>query len=153
MTQANARSITGGAPHWRLSGVCYGVAGRAILGPVDLALAGGRVHGLIGPNGAGKTTLIRLLTGELPPDSGSVRLGAAVEMVTLDQKREGLDPSESLKQAITGGRGDMIEVAGERRHYMGYLKDFLFTPDQAGTPVAVLSGGERGRLMLARALA
>jgi ATP-binding cassette subfamily F protein uup len=134
-------------------GIAKSFGGRPIVRDFSTRIARGDRLGLIGPNGAGKTTLIRLLTGELPPDAGSVRLGSAVEMVTLDQKREGLDPTDSLKQAITGGRGDMIEVAGERRHYMGYLKDFLFTPDQAGTPVSVLSGGERGRLMLARALA
>lgn len=134
-------------------GIAKSFGDRPIVANFSTRIARGDRLGLIGPNGAGKTTLIRLLTGELAPDSGSVRLGAAVEMVTLDQKREGLDPNDSLKQAITGGRGDMIDVAGERRHYVSYLKDFLFTPDQAGTPVSVLSGGERGRLMLARALA
>jgi ATP-binding cassette subfamily F protein uup len=128
-------------------------AGRVIVEGFSTRVARGDRLGLIGPNGAGKTTMVNLLTGVIPPDRGTVRMGAAVEMVTLDQKREGLDPAQSLREAMNGGRGDMIEVAGQPKHVMSYLKDFLFTAEQAGTPVGVLSGGERGRLMLARALA
>ena len=109
--------------------------------------------GLIGPNGAGKTTLLKLLTGQLAPDEGKIKLGRTLEMVTLDQKRESLDPSWSLKEALAGEGGDTVFVAGQPRHVMSYMKDFLFQPEQAGTPIGRLSGGERGRLMLARALA
>ena len=113
---------------------------------------GSRV-GLVGPNAVGKTTLLHMLTGILAPDTGTVRLGANVEMITLDQHRESLDPAWTLTEALTGGKGDTVFIEGQPRHVIGYMKDFLFTPNQARTPIGALSGGERGRLMLARALA
>ncbi|PWB84186.1 MAG: elongation factor 3 [Methylocystaceae bacterium] len=109
--------------------------------------------GIVGANGAGKTTLVNLLTGALAPDRGEVRLGAALAMATLDQSRASLDPQTTLKDALTGGGSDFVEINGERKHVVGYMKDFLFGPEQARTPIGRLSGGERGRLMLARALA
>ena len=84
---------------------------------------------------------------------GSVKLGASLSMVTLDQRRESLDPMATLADTLTGGGSDYVEVAGERKHVIGYMRDFLFAPEQARTPVSALSGGERGRLLLARALA
>ncbi len=108
--------------------------------------------GVIGANGAGKTTLISLLTGALAPDSGEVRIGSNVLMATLDQKRASLKASTTLVDALTGGGSDYVTINGERRHVIGYMRDFLFGPEQARTPIERLSGGERGRLMLARAL-
>ncbi|MCO5145268.1 MAG: ABC-F family ATP-binding cassette domain-containing protein [Aquamicrobium sp.] len=108
--------------------------------------------GFVGPNGAGKTTLLKMLTGMLAPDSGTVRLGANLEIAALDQKRE-LDPGETLAHYLTDGRGDSVIVNGEEKHVVSYMKDFLFKPEQARTPVRELSGGERARLVLARILA
>jgi ATP-binding cassette subfamily F protein uup len=115
-------------------------------------LRGDRV-GIVGPNGAGKTTLLNLLTGTLAPDKGEVKLGTNLETVILDQRRDDLDPAQTLSQALTGGAGDTVRVGEQTRHVMSYMKDYLFGPEQANTPVGVLSGGERGRLTLARAFA
>ncbi|MES2600964.1 MAG: ATP-binding cassette domain-containing protein [Pseudomonadota bacterium] len=126
---------------------------RPIVDDFSIRVARGDRIGIVGPNGAGKTTLISMLTGADAPDTGTIRLGANIEMVTLDQHRESLDPKTTLADALTGGRGDSIMVNGTPKHVIGYMKDFLFTSEQARTPLEVLSGGERGRLMLARALA
>jgi ATP-binding cassette subfamily F protein uup len=115
-------------------------------------MRGDRV-GIVGPNGGGKTTLLNLLTGALSPDAGDVRLGTNLVQVTLDQRRESLDPEQGLAEALTGGSGDTVTVGGQSRHVIGYMKDFLFRPEQARTPVGVLSGGERARLTMARAFA
>ena len=126
---------------------------RVIVRDFSIRIQRGDRLGIIGPNGAGKTTLINLLIDALPPDSGSVRLGVNIEMATLDQHRESLDPTTTLSDALTGGRGDMVMIGGQPRHVTTYMKDFLFTPEQKNTPLSALSGGERGRVMLARALA
>jgi ATP-binding cassette subfamily F protein uup len=126
---------------------------KRIVQRLDLRVLRGDRLGIIGPNGAGKTSLLRLLTGEIAPDSGRIALGASLSVVTLDQQRRQLNPTTTLADTLTGGGGDQVEVAGQKRHVIGYMKDFLFRPEQARTPVGLLSGGERGRLMLARALA
>ena len=117
-----------------------------------------RVHrgdriAIVGPNGAGKTTLLKLLIGELSPQKGNVKLGQGLLMAKLDQNRSKLHPEQSLAAAVTDGSGDTVMVAGKPRHVMNYLQDFLFTPQQARTPVKVLSGGERARLLLAKLFA
>ena len=109
--------------------------------------------GIVGPNGAGKTTLLNLLTGALKPDSGRVSLGANLQIVTLDQSRASLDPAMTLQEALTPGGGDVVTAGGSTKHVAAYMSDFLFTPEQARMPVSALSGGERGRVLLARALA
>ncbi|PSO15279.1 ATP-binding cassette domain-containing protein [Bradyrhizobium sp. MOS003] len=134
-------------------GVTKAYGDRMIVDNFSTRIQRGDRLGIIGPNGAGKTTLVNLLTGAAQPDSGTIRLGANLEVATLDQHRESLDPKSTLAEALTGGRGDQIMVGGKPKHVVGYMKDFLFAQEQRGTPVEVLSGGERGRLMLARALA
>lgn len=111
-------------------------------------MRGDRV-GIIGPNGAGKTTLIQLLLGHLKPDSGTVKLGTRLEISYFDQHREQLDPDKSVRDSVADGN-DTVTINGRNKHVMGYLKDFLFSPDRANSPVSVLSGGERNRLLLAR---
>ncbi|TMK51099.1 MAG: ABC-F family ATP-binding cassette domain-containing protein [Alphaproteobacteria bacterium] len=126
---------------------------RRIVDGFSIRLQRGDRIGIVGPNGAGKTTLVNLLTGADAPDSGTIRLGANIEMATLDQHRESLDPKWTLADALTGGRSDHVMVGGKPKHVVSYMKDFLFAQEQMRTPLEVLSGGERGRLMLARALA
>ncbi len=126
---------------------------RAVVHDLSLRVLRGDRLGIVGANGAGKTTLLRLLTGREPPDAGTVEVGASLRPVTLDQMRAGLDPARTLSDTLTDGGGDQVQVGTEKRHVIGYMRDFLFRPEQARTPVGVLSGGERGRLMLACALA
>lgn len=126
---------------------------RTIVSPFSLRVHRGDCIGLVGPNGAGKTTLLKMLTGQLEPDSGTVKLGTNLDIATLDQKREELNPDDTLAHYLTDGRGENLLVNGEVKHVTGYMKDFLFQPEQARTPIRNLSGGERARLMLARILA
>jgi ATP-binding cassette subfamily F protein uup len=134
-------------------GLSKSYEGVCIVRDFSMRIQRGDALGLIGPNGAGKTTLLNMLTGVLSPDEGSMRLGVNIKMVSLDQNRESLDPDWTLSEALNGGGSDMVSVGGKQRHVVSYMKDFLFTPNQAKTPVSALSGGERGRLMLARAFA
>ncbi|MDO8960118.1 MAG: ATP-binding cassette domain-containing protein [Rhodocyclaceae bacterium] len=108
--------------------------------------------GVIGPNGVGKTTLLRLILGELEPDSGTIRRGTKMEVAYFDQFRAQLDPEASLAEIISPG-SDYVEIGGARKHVVGYLGDFLFAPQRARSPVKSLSGGERNRLLLARLFA
>jgi ATP-binding cassette subfamily F protein uup len=127
-------------------------AERPIVKDLSLRLQRGDRLGLIGANGAGKSTLIRLILGLLEPDSGTVRLGANVQVAYFDQMREQLDPEKSVIETISPG-SDWIEIGRERKHVVTYLGDFLFAPQRANSPVKALSGGERNRLLLARLFA
>ncbi len=127
--------------------------GRApIVRDLSLRIMRGDRIGLVGPNGAGKTTLLRLLLGELAPTAGSVRLGTRLEVAYFDQLRAELELEKTVIENVAEGR-EYIEINGERRHVIGYLQDFLFSPDRVRTPVKALSGGERNRLLLARLFA
>ncbi|GAB0114053.1 ATP-binding cassette domain-containing protein [Acidisoma sp. C75] len=126
---------------------------RPVVRDLDLRVLRGDRLGIIGPNGAGKSTLLGLLTGRIAPDTGQVKIGTNLEMVTLDQQRASLDPARTLAETLTDGHGELVQVGSEKRHVIGYMKDFMFKPEQARTPVGTLSGGERGRLLLACALA
>ncbi len=126
--------------------------GRPIVSDFSTKIIRGNRIGVVGPNGAGKTTLIKLLTKKMAPDSGFVRIGKNLEEAYFDQNRFSLDPKKTLWQTLCN-EGDHIWVRGSYRHVVAYLKDFLFTPEQAKSPVAALSGGEKNRLMLAKVLA
>jgi len=124
-----------------------------VLRGASMQLAAGDRLAVIGPNGAGKTTLLRLLTGQLAPDEGSVRHGALLSVGYIDQRRESLDLYATPWQTLCPEGGDHVLVQGQFRHVVGYLRDFLFRPEQVRTPLRALSGGERNRLLLARQLA
>ncbi|HUS53191.1 MAG TPA: ATP-binding cassette domain-containing protein [Thermohalobaculum sp.] len=126
----------------------------------SIRIARGERIALVGPNGVGKTTLLKVLTGEMAPDSGSIRIGSNIEMAVFDQNRLALDPKASLWESLTGdralgvkGNSDQVMVRGRPRHVIAYLKDFLFDERQARGPASALSGGERARLLLARIMA
>jgi ATP-binding cassette subfamily F protein uup len=133
------------------AGKSYGE--RTIVKDFSYRLLKGNRVGVIGANGSGKTTLVNLLTGVIEPDTGSVRLGTNVQMARLDQDRGKLLDDTTLAEVLTEGHGDSVIVDGKPRHVISYMKDFLFAAEQARQPVSVLSGGERARLLLAKALA
>jgi ATP-binding cassette subfamily F protein uup len=139
-----------------LTGVSKKFTDVEVIKNLDLIVSRGDRLGLIGPNGAGKTTLIKLILGTLQPDSGSVRLGTNVQPAYFDQMREALDPEKTVAETISPG-SEWVEIAGRsgptRKHIMSYLGDFLFPPRRAQSPVRMLSGGERNRLLLARLFA
>jgi ATP-binding cassette subfamily F protein uup len=134
-------------------GVSKAFGDLSVVSDVSIRIMRGDRVGIVGPNGAGKTTLVNVLTGRMAPDAGEVKIGANVQMHVLDQRRATLDGDVSVKDFLTGGHGETLSVGGVTKHYASYMKDFLFTPEQARTPLRVLSGGERGRLVLAKALA
>ncbi|MDQ8732739.1 ATP-binding cassette domain-containing protein [Bradyrhizobium sp. LHD-71] len=150
---AAATAEKSGAMVLEAKGLSIAFDDRPIVVDFSTRIQRGDRIGIVGPNGSGKTTLVSLLTGALPPDAGTLRLGVNLEMATLDQHRESLDGETTLADALTGGRGDTVMIGDKPKHVVSYMQDFLFAKEQMRTPLRVLSGGERGRLMLARALA
>ena len=134
-------------------GVAKSYGGKQVIRDFTLRIHRGDRVGIVGPNGAGKTTLLKLLTGVLLPDGGNIKLGTGLEIAKLEQNRTELHPEDNLADALTGGGSDTVFVGGKPRHVVSYMQDFLFTPAQARTPVKVLSGGERARLLLAKLFA
>ncbi|WP_420398116.1 ATP-binding cassette domain-containing protein [Nioella sp.] len=141
-------------------GISKSFDGKTIFKPFDLRILRGDRVAFVGPNGVGKTTLLKVLTGEIAPDSGIVTHGTNLEMAVFDQTRAALDPNATLWDALAldpsmavSGASDQVMVRGAPRHVVGYLKDFLFDERQARAPVRSLSGGEKARLLLARLMA
>jgi ATP-binding cassette subfamily F protein uup len=130
-------------------GISKAFGGAPVVADASVRVMRGDRVGLIGPNGSGKTTMLRLLIGELEPDSGDIRRGTNVTVAHYDQQREQLDPERTVFDTVADGH-DTVIVNGEPRHVHGYLRDFLFPRERAASPVKALSGGERNRLLLAR---
>ncbi len=126
---------------------------KIILDQFNLRLQRGSRIGIVGKNGSGKTSFLRLLVGEIEPDSGKVKLARDLSLSYFDQKRKDLHPDYSLHRVLCPGGSDYIDVMGKSRHVCGYLKDFLFDPAMVHHPVSALSGGQKNRLMLAKILA
>ena len=141
-------------------GITKSFGDQTIVERFDMRIERGERIALIGPNGVGKTTLLNMLTGQLAPDAGEVKLGTNLTLAVFDQNRATLDPNASLWDSLTqdkelgvSGRNDQIMVRGKPKHVVGYLKEFLFDEAQARGPVRALSGGEKARLLLARLMA
>jgi ATP-binding cassette subfamily F protein uup len=153
MNIALASSGVSGQRVIEAKGVSKAYGERILLKDFSTRILRGDRVAIVGPNGAGKTTLLKLLLGEVAPDSGSVKLGANLEVAYIDQARADLKPDMLLRDVLTPLGGDQVMVRGQPRHVISYAKDFLFTDAQIRQPVKSLSGGERNRLLLARALA
>ena len=148
-----SQSETSGKVIFEANGIFKSYSNRPIVKDFSVKIKRGDRIGFIGKNGIGKTTLLNLLIGQIKPDDGIMKVGTKLEMVSLDQKRESLNLEISLSDFLTGGNSDMVSVGTKQRHVVSYMKDFLFQPEQKNTDVSALSGGERGRLMLAKAFA
>ena len=131
------------------SKISHGYGGAVFIRAFSTKIIRGDRIGIIGPNGIGKSTLLRILLGEMASDRGRVRTGTKLEVVYFDQLREQLDEDLTVQESVAGGN-DTVQINGRQRHVISYLKDFLFTPDRARSPVRTLSGGERNRLLFAR---
>ena len=126
--------------------------GRVLLDDVSATIMRGDRVGIVGPNGAGKSTLLKILLGELAPQHGEVKLGTGLQIAYFDQHRSQLDESRTALENVAEG-SDFVEINGSRKHIIGYLQDFLFSPERARAPITRLSGGERNRLLLAKLFA
>lgn len=146
MLQDAARS---GALVAELKDVSFSRGERPIIKSFSTTIMRGDKVGIIGRNGAGKTTLLRLMLGQLEPDSGSLRLGTNLQVAYFDQLRDQLDENKSVQDNVADGN-DRVQIGGATKHVIGYLQDFLFTPERARTEVRFLSGGERNRVLLAK---
>jgi len=135
-----------------IKGITQAYDGRVLLDNVSTTIMRGDRVGIIGPNGAGKSTLLKILLGELQPQRGEVTLGTSLQVAYFDQHRSQLNDSLNALENVAEGR-DFIEVNGTRKHIIGYLQDFLFSPERARAPITRLSGGERNRLLLAKLFA
>ncbi|MDD3762225.1 MAG: ATP-binding cassette domain-containing protein [Nevskiales bacterium] len=133
-----------------LSDVSHAYQGHSLIRSLSTTILRGDKVGIIGPNGAGKTTLLNIILGKLTPDEGQVRQGSKLEVAYFDQLRGALSDLEQTAVDAVGGGKEFVEIGDARKHVIGYLQDFLFTPDRARVPVRVLSGGERSRLLLAQ---
>ena len=122
---------------------------ESVINNFSVLIQRGDKIGLIGRNGIGKTTLIKLLLGQLQPNSGTIKTGTNLNVAYFDQYRSALDEEKSVQDNVSGGR-DMLEIGGKQKHVISYLQDFLFSPDRCRQPVKALSGGERNRLLLAK---
>jgi ABC transport system ATP-binding/permease protein len=131
------------------TGVSHRYNDAVVIRDLSTTIIRGDKIGIIGPNGSGKTTLLKILLGELTPNSGRVKHGTNIEVAYLDQHREQLDDAKTVQDNVANG-SDHVTINGIRRHVIGYLQDFLFAPARARSPVKVLSGGERNRLLLAK---
>lgn len=132
--------------------VSFGFAGRPIVRDFSTTVLRGDRIGLIGPNGSGKTTLLKLLLGQLKPDAGEVKIGTQLQVAYFDQYRAALREDWNALDNVAEGR-EFIDIGGGSKHVLGYLQDFLFTPERARAPITRLSGGERNRLLLAKLFA
>lgn len=133
----------------RARNVSYGFGNEPLIRDFSIRIMRGDRIGILGNNGAGKTTLLRLLLGELEPRAGTIKHGTGLDVAWFDQLREIADPDRSVVEVVGGGRSH-VHIDGRDRHIIGYLRDFLFSPQRAATPVRALSGGERSRVLLAR---
>lgn len=152
MSLGTAEGAVGSKMVIEAQGISKKYGDRVLVNNFSTRIVRGDRIGIIGPNGAGKSTLVKMLVGVLEPDQGDVRLGVGNQLIYFDQMRATLNPNETVWESLCEGGGDQVLVQGKPKHVVAYLKDFLFQEKQAHSPVSILSGGEKNRLALAKAL-